>query len=303
MPERSDPGTTQNEARSTPIRNFVNASGRIDVDRVGVSTSMTTDLYHFLYTTTWPRLLGSFVVVWLGINALFAMLYQAGGPCIDGADGSFRHAFFFSVQTMSTIGYGGMTPATDWAELLVTAQAVIGIITTAMITGLVFAKFARPTARVLFSDPMVLAEFDGRPALMFRVANARDSQLVEAMVHLTLLYDQPTADGKPFRHIQDLELRRDTSPIFALTWTVVHYLDGDSPLAGKTLEELEALQATFIATLRGTDEVLVHQVHARHVYGFWDIRPGHSFVDVMSPREGGGITLDYTKFHLTEPPG
>jgi inward rectifier potassium channel len=282
----------------------VRPDGSLVVERIGVRQSPVGDLYHFLFTTSWTRLLGVFVLIWLGLNGAFAFLYLAGGSCIEGAEaGSFKDAFNFSVQTMATIGYGGMSPRTDWAHLLVAAEAIVGILVTAMSTGVVFAKFARPTARVLFSNQASICSFDGRRALVFRVANARDSHLVEAFVHVAITLDEPTSEGQPFRRLYDLKLRRDTSPIFALSWTVIHFIDEDSPLFGLSLADLEAREMTILATLRGTDEVLVQSVHARHAYGWYDLVWDRSFVDVFTRSAEGTLRLDYTKFHDTVPQG
>jgi inward rectifier potassium channel len=298
-PEEATPFGQPSEAG---FRRSMRPSGRLEVERIGMQRSPLTDMYHFMYTATWRRLLGSFVALWVGLNALFAMAYLAGGNCIEGAEaGSFKDAFNFSVQTMATIGYGGMSPRTDWAHFLVTAEAVTGVLVTAMITGIVFAKFARPTARVLFTNKMLMGTFDGKPCLSFRVANARDSQLVEAHMSVTISIDEPTKEGQPFRRLYDLKLRRDTSPIFAVSWSVIHFIDETSPLYGLSREDFERQQVTFITAMRGTDEVLVQNVYARHNYGWYDVFWGEAFVDVISRTPDGGLQLDYTKFNDTVP--
>lgn len=161
--------------------------GRINIVRIGAPNSLVGDLYHFLLIASWPRLLALFVLSYLGANAVFAGLYVLGGDSIEGArPGSFADAFFFSVQTMATIGYGHLVPRTLWAQVLVTAESFVGLMGLALATGMVFAKFSRPTARVLFSRSAVITARDGVPCLMFRMANQRGNQIVEARIHVVL---------------------------------------------------------------------------------------------------------------------
>ena len=181
------------------------------------------DLYHFLLRSTWLRLLVVLVVVSAGINALFALAYMATGDGIENArPGSFADAFFFSVQTLATIGYGKLVPRSLAANVLVALEALVGLLGLAMVTGLVFAKFSRPTARVLFSRMAVVSRRDGVPALMFRMANERGSGIVEAQVHVVLARNETTAEGEAVRRFYDLDLSRRQNALFALSWTVIH---------------------------------------------------------------------------------
>jgi len=240
--------------------------------------------------------------VWLLTNALFAGLYMLGGDCIQGAQpGAFWPCFFFSVQTLSTIGYGAMSPLTPYAHALVTVEALMGMLITALTTGLVFAKFAIPSARVLFSNPALITTFDGKRVFMFRVANERANQVVEASLRVSLLRDYTTAEGEYLRRFEDLPLTRSRSPVFALGWTAFHTIDDSSPLHGLDQQGLEDINASFLAVLSGTDDTLAATVHARHAYDHSDVVFDQRFVDVVSASPDGQRIFDYTRFHQTEP--
>ena len=184
------------------------------VERAALRKPFFNDLYHFFLTTTWPRMFAIVLVVYLGTNAVFAVLYLLGGDCIDHAEqGSFGDAFFFSVQTMATIGYGSMFPKTLYAHILVTLEALTGLLGVAMATGLVFAKFARPSARVLFSRHAIVGPRDGIPSLMFRMANERSTQIVEAQLRVVLVRDEVTREGEAVRRFHELKLSRDRTGV------------------------------------------------------------------------------------------
>lgn len=272
------------------------------VERVGLDTPIADDLYHLLRRTTWPRLLATIVLGWLATNAVFAALYLGLGDAITGArPGSFADAFYFSVQTISTIGYGGLSPATPAADAVVVLESVAGLLLTALSTGMIFAKFATPRAKVLWSRSAVICQHDGRRALMLRVGNARTSTIVEARMRLVLSLDGTTNEGRPFRHLHDLRLRREHTPLFSLTWTAIHFLDDDSPLAHLTAEQLMERNATIIASLQGTEEQLMQTVHARHLYNAPDLLFDREYVDILGVRDDGRRVIDYTKFHDTKP--
>jgi inward rectifier potassium channel len=250
----------------------------------------------------WSHVLAAIAAAYVAINVLFAALYLAGGDSIAGArPGSFADAFFFSVQTFATIGYGVMVPKTPFANVVVTVEAFIGLLAVAMATGLMFSKFSRPTARVLFSDRIVVATRSGKPTLMLRMANQRDNDIVEASFRLAVLLPEVSADGERMRRIHDLELVRADTPIFTITFTATHVIDQTSPLAGQTPESLEAQKARFIVTLTGIDGTTGQTIHARHIYEADDVAFDARFVDVLSNGPDGRLLLiDYTKFHDIE---
>jgi inward rectifier potassium channel len=244
-------------------------------------------------------------VAYVLVIAVFALVYLAlGDGAIEHARlESFEDAFFFSFQTMATIGYGHMLPKTTAANLVSVLQVMIGLAGTALSTGLVFAKFARPTARVLFSKVAVVTSFDGHPSLLFRVANERANQIVEAQLNVALLLDEVTAEGEHVRRAHDVALRRDRSLLFSLTWQAIHPIGPGSPLHGLGPERLRAGSATLIVSLTGLDEHLGQTVHARHVYAAEEIVFGHRFVDVIQVLGDGSRLIDYGRFHDVVPDG
>jgi inward rectifier potassium channel len=270
---------------------------------VGLRRAPIDDLYHSLITWSWTRLFATMGAAYVSVIAAFALAYLALGPdAIEHARlESFEDAFFFSFQTMATIGYGHMLPKGTAANLVSVVQVMIGLAGTAVSTGLVFAKFARPTARVLFSATAVVTTFDGQRCLLFRVANERGNQIVEAQLNVALLRDETTVDGEHVRRAYDLGLRREKSLLFSLTWLAVHPITPGSPLHGATAGALAAGAATLIVSLTGLDEHLGQTVHARHAYAAEDIRFDHHFVDVLETLPDGSRLIDYRKFHDTRP--
>ena len=278
-------------------------SGR-EILSIGLRNTPLRDAYHSLLTTTWLQFFGIVLAAYLGANLLFATGYLAIGDGIEEArPGSFSDAFFFSVQTMATIGYGKMAPRGLAANLLVTVEALIGLLGLALVTGLVFAKFSRPTARVIFSREAVITRFDGVPSLLVRMANERGNQIAEAQAHLVLLRSERTAEGEQVRAAHDLRLRRSHSAFFAFTWLVVHPITPDSPLHGETEESLRAKDVDLVASMTGLDETLAQSVHARHAWTPDQIHWGHRFADVLVTLPDGRRAIDYRKFHDVEPDG
>ncbi|MEP0777398.1 ion channel [Microcoleus sp. ZQ-A2] len=275
---------------------------RFDVKRIGVSHSRWHDPYHLLLRIDWPQFFLLTAIFYIVTNALFALLYLAGGDCIKNArPGSFLDAFFFSVQTMATIGYGAMYPQTDYANLLVSIEALVGLLGVAMATGLMFARFSRPTARVLFSRVAVITPHNGLPTLMLRVANERRNQILEAQIGLSLLRDEVTMEGLSIRRFYDLKLLRSQTRTFALSWIVMHVIDEDSPLYGATPESLEEVQTDIVVTLTGIDETVSQTVHARHYYITDEILWNMRFVDIFSKKPDGRRVLDFNRFHDVTP--
>jgi inward rectifier potassium channel len=268
------------------------------VERLGATGGYFSDLYHFLLVASWPRLLAMLTVLYVGSNCLFAVAYLLGGDSIQGGrPHSFADAFFFSVQTMATIGYGNLLPRTVWANILVTFESLIGLLGLAVLTGLIFAKFSRPTARVLFSRVAVIAPWEGVPALIFRIANQRGNQIVEAHIHVVLARNEATAEGEVFRRLHDLDLIRDQTALFAFSWTVIHPVGDASPLHEATRASLVESEAEIIVSLTGLDESFSETVHARYSYRAEDIVWGARFVDVLSRLPDGRPHIDYSRFH------
>jgi inward rectifier potassium channel len=272
-----------------------------NIRRVGTRKSALDDLYHSMLTAPWRRFLAAVIAAYLAVNVLFAMLYYLQPGALEGGSGhAFVDAFFFSVQTMATIGYGKLTPRTHFANALVTIEALVGMLGTAMASGLMFAKFSRPTARVRFSNQCVVQRRDELPTLAFRMVNERGNQIVEAQVHVVLLSDERTREGEQIRRIRDLELTRDTSPAFTLSWLVTHPITEDSPLHGLDAEALASMRASILVAFVGLDDALNSTIHVRKLYTFDEIAFGRRFQDMLLI-EGDRRELDVQRIDLTEP--
>jgi inward rectifier potassium channel len=225
-----------------------------------------------------------------------------GGDCISGAV-TFRDHYFFSVHTLSTIGYGTMAPKTTYANVLVAVQAFLGTVFVAVTTGLVFAKFSRPTARVMWSKNAVIVERDGRKLLMFRMANERANQIVEATVRVAMSRNETTSDGEVMRRFHDLKLVRDRNIFFALTWTAIHHITPDSPLYGLTFDVMQKDQVQLICSLVGLDETFAQTVHSRKAYLPQDFVRDQRFADLLGVDDHGRRYVDYAHFDRLVPMG
>ena len=270
------------------------------VERIADRGDWALDFYHHLLMVSPWTLFLILVATYIGFNLLFGALYvlQPGGIA-NAAAGSFPDAFFFSVQTMATIGYGDMHPATLYTNLLVTAEVLLGMTGLALATGLVFARFSRPTARVMFSHVAVVTDHDGLPSLMFRAANRRRNEILEAQATVMLLRDELNAEGVEMRRFHQMEVVRPHTPMFALTWTVIHPIDQSSPLFGASRESLLRTHAQIIVSILGLDETFSQTVHARHTYEASEIRWDHRFADILTRAEDGHRQIDYRRFHDT----
>jgi inward rectifier potassium channel len=277
--------------------------GTYNIERRGVPRRrFTYDAYHHLLSLSWWGLIAYITVTYIVVNALFAGAYLALGDAIENARrGSFEDAFFFSVQTMATIGYGKLVPSGFAGNMLVTIESLLGMVTVAVLTGLLFAKFSRPTSRVVFSKYAVVTTNDGVPTLMFRVANERDSMIVEARMRVVLIRAETSREGTPLRRFHDLRLTRGETPIFPLSWTVSHPLDDQSPLYGVGPKEWETADMEIVCALAGTEESIAQVVQSRFSYTGEDLRWGYRFVDIVAMGEGGRRVVDYSRFHDVTP--
>lgn len=258
-------------------------------------------MYYYLVGASWAVVLPVFAAGFLVVNALFALLYLEVGGVSHVRPGSFTDAFFFSVQSFATIGYGYMAPQTVGAHVLVTCETMVGLLGLAMATGLVFAKFSRPKARVVFSKVAVIAQRDGVPTLMFRVANERANHVVEATLKVALTRATVTLEGERYRKMEDLKLIRSESPAFIITWTALHPITPDSPLYGATPESLARDQVEILIILTGIDGTLGETIHARFSYLPEEIRFNERFADVIHTRPNGRREIVYAHFHETVP--
>jgi inward rectifier potassium channel len=283
-------------ARPRPARQ----SNQTEFVRVGGSSWTLGDLYHSVLTMRWSLFLAVVVGIQLTANLLFAGLYALEGDNITNAP-RFIDKFYFSVQTWATIGYGGMTPTTTFANMIVVAESIAGIVATAVTTGLVFAKFARPSARVLFANSMITQVRDGQNTLMLRVANERGNNVVEASARVTLLRNERSREGETMRRLYDLKLVRDVQPLFMVSWTIMHIIDETSPLWGKSAADIVAEDWRINVNLQGYDGTLAQTIHASHSYRGSDIAFSHRYVDVMTTLPDGRLQIDLTHMHDVEP--
>ncbi len=277
-------------------------SPSLNVIRIGSSHSYWSDLYHLLLTIHWTWFIGLICLGYIAINSGFALLYLAGGNCLKNSiPNSFLNAFFFSVQTMATIGYGSVYPDGLYANIIVVVEALVGLILTAMATGLMFARFARPTSKILFSQVAVITNHNDIPTLMFRAANERQNTILEAKMSAVILRDEISKEGSVMRRFHDLKLTRSETPIFSLTWMAMHIIDETSPLYGFNMESFDEMDAEIIVTLSGTDETFSQTIHARHSFIAGEIIWNMKFVDIITRLESGGRTIDYRLFHQITP--
>jgi inward rectifier potassium channel len=266
----------------------------------GAPTGAFEDLYHFLVTSSWPALVALIAATFTVANLVFALGYYLDGGIENARPGSFTDAFFFSVQTMATIGYGKMVPVSMFTNILVSIEALSGLVALALMTGLVFAKFSRPTARVRFSRYVVIGPRDGVSSLMIRMANQRADRIVEANIHAVFARQETTAEGESIRRFYDLGMTRNVSSLFVLSWTAVHRIVPGSPLFGETRESLADSQPQIVVSITGLDEVFSQTIHARYAYGLDEIIWGARLADVLVRHPDGSQSVDYTHFDDVE---
>lgn len=299
IPGRLLPQHPHPEPHRTP---FIQRGHEERLTILGRPSGRWRDLYHQAMRLSWPHFMAAGTVLFLSLNIIFALLYSVQPRGIsDLAPGSFLQAFFFSVQTLATIGYGRWAPVSVYANTVVAIEAFVGISTIAVFTALAFARFARPTAKIVFSQSMVVTRFDGVDTLMLRLANERGNQILEARVSVSVLLDEWTREGIYFRRLHDLKLARDHTPVFGMTFQVMHRIDETSPLFGFTSERMAAEWVEIVVLVSGLDETSMQTVHARASYDGTEIKFGHRFADLFGHLPDGKRAMDYRVFHTTEP--
>jgi inward rectifier potassium channel len=296
-----DLGLGSRVAEQSTVR-FLNRDGSFNVRREGFGFFRSRNMYHWLLTMSWPRFHLIVAVYYAVANLLFAAGYLACGPgALHGAEAEtlgerFMEAFFFSVQTLATIGYGRLSPEGLAANILVSAEALTGLLGFAMITGLLFSRFARPTAKILYSEHAIIAPYHGRTAFEFRLANERSNQLidVQATVVLSRLERGP---GGVARKFYPLTLEREKVIFLPLHWVIVHPIDEKSPLYGVTEEAFRESDAEFLILLSATDETFSTVVHSRSSYKHHEVIWGASFGDMFQSRPDGVLSIDLRRIH------
>jgi inward rectifier potassium channel len=295
--------TDESTGTAGPLR--ANIAGREVVMR-GIGRAVFQDLYHYLMTVSWPQLFGVIAGFFLVFDFLFGCLYYLVPGCVANLNPpGFAGAFFFSVETLATVGYGDMHPDSLYGHTIAMIEMFVGLMMLALVTGIMFARFSRPRARFLFARVAVVRPVDGRRTLVFRAANERQNVVQEASAKLRMVRDEVTVEGMQLRRIRDLTLIRDQQPIFFIGWTIMHAIDASSPLSGETEESLRRSGASFILSVSGTDETTGHTLMARHEYSSAAILWNKAFQDVLQRSDDGITHIDYTRFHNVEelPPG
>ncbi|ACK70439.1 K channel inward rectifier conserved region 2 domain protein [Gloeothece citriformis PCC 7424] len=301
---RFKPYSTKNRPLSPSAQKFwIRFDGaKLNIEGLGVWYYYWKDPYHLLLTLPWSGFLLIIIMYYVFLNTVFALAYLSASRGIEGLEpGSFLDAFFFSVHTLATIGYGNMYPTSLYANGLVALEALVSIIGLALITGLAFARFSQSSARILFSKVAVIVPYNGIPCLMFRAGNQRRNQILEAKMRVYLMWDEVSSEGTLMRRLHELKLLRNHTPSFAMTWTVIHSIDENSPLYQSTPESLEKRKAMVIVSLSGVDETIAQPMYARYTYGFSDILWDHQFEDVVYHTPNGDRYIDLTYFHAVKP--
>lgn len=276
--------------------------GQRDVVSQGLRPAIFQDLYHFFMTISWPRLFATIAAFFLAFDLLFGYLYYLVPGCVANLNPpGFAGAFFFSVETLGTVGYGEMHPQTLYGHIVSMIEIFVGLMTLALITGLMFARFSRPRARFLFAANAVVRPIDGKLTLMFRAANARQNVIQDATAQLRMLRDEVTKEGFRIRRITDLSLVRSQHPAFVLGWNIMHVIDQASPLKDESADSLNAASTVFVLSLSGTDVTTGQVLMARHDYSCATIRWNHSFRDILEVDADGTVWVDYRKFNDIEP--
>jgi inward rectifier potassium channel len=274
--------------------------GKREIITEGLYLSFWADISHRCMTASWPAFIGGAVLVFIAFNAVFASFYWIGNqPISNVPGGAYIDYIYFSIETLSTAGYGDMHPQTHYGHFIAAVELFTGIFSMSLMTGLIFARFSRPNARLLFADHPVITNRDGKPTLMLRLANERHNIISNATAKLWLFKNIVSMEGETLRRFYELPLTQNQNPGLALSWTLYHVLDENSSLYQTNADDLEAYKASLALVVMGYDVVAAQTVHARKSYDHGDIRFGHRFVDILDTSEDGRLRVDYGRFHDT----
>lgn len=277
-------------------------SGTVEFVKVNTDAGRWRDLYRWTLGLSWPQFAAFVSVIYVSLNLLFAVFYSLDSHSIAGTTMSewFLDCFFFSVQTLATVGYGHIYPQNVYGHVVSTVEIMTGLFLLAVMTGLIFVRFSRPVARVTFSTSIVVGPLNGKPTLMVRVGNENSHSMVEAKFRIMYTRDQQLVEGGDFRYFHDLKLHFDQLTVFPAALTLRHEIDEKSPLFGATAESLEAERALFFVSVVGIDPVIAAEVQTQKDYTFRDVKFGHRFVEIYTAHGGGRLTVDYGRLHETE---
>ncbi len=276
--------------------------GQFEFLKINTGKRDWRDAYHWILSLSWPRFAALLSGGYVALNVVFACLYEfADNAIAEMPSHDFSAAFFFSVQTLATVGYGHMYPTTLYGNILTTVEIMVGMFGLAVMTGLIFIRFSRPRARIEFTRNVVIANFNGRPTLMLRVANLRHYSMAEAEFRVMFMRDEEILEGDTFRRFYPLKLHFDRLITFPVALTLMHTIDEQSPLFGMTLESLQASDARLVASVVGIETVIQAAVQSQKDYSWRDFRFGERFVEIYTETGERRLTVDYGRLHETEP--
>jgi inward rectifier potassium channel len=278
--------------------------GPREIETRGLAPAFWTDLYHRSMTVYWPVFFGSAALIFIILNAAFAFLYWLGREPIANIAPNLPlplSMFYFSVETLATVGYGDMHPQTNYGHVVATVEIFTGMSFLAVMTGLIFARFSRPRARFVFAEHPIVGLHEGQPTLMIRVANARHNTISQATARLWLFRLESTRERQQFRRYYELKLERREHPMFQLSWTLLHVIDETSAFQGMTADTFADFEGALILNLDGVDDNSAQRLYARQIYSAHDIRWQHRYADITSTSADGRLILDYSRFHDVSP--
>ncbi len=266
----------------------------------GLRLNFWADISHRCMTASWPAFIGGAALIFVAFNAVFAVFYWIGDqPISNVPDRAYIDYLYFSIETLSTAGYGDMHPQTHYGHFIATVELFTGIFSMSLMTGLIFARFSRPNARLLFADHPVISSHEGEPTLMVRLVNERHNIIGNATAKLWLLRNVVSKEGQSLRRFFELPLLRNEHPALALSWTLYHVLDEKSPLYGLDENDYGAFSVSLVVVVTGYDVVAAQTIHARRSYDHTDIRFGQRYADILDTSQDGRLRIDYGKFHET----
>jgi inward rectifier potassium channel len=275
--------------------------GDAEVIKTGAAWFDIRDPYSIAISVTWRSFFLLLLLIELLINSAFAFLYTLDPGCLTNANpGSFVEAFFFSIETLATVGYGTVAPANLYGHIVSAIEILCGLIFTAIITGLIFVRFSKPRPNILFADHAVITQHNGIPTLMIRVANGRRTAMAGAAAELAVLKPTVSSEGRGFRQVHELKLIRNTLPLFMLTWIVMHVIDEDSPLYGLDLETLSSTDLRIALTIQARDHTAGEDMFDLRFYNAHQILPGMAYQDAISFDEQGRPNADLSKISHIE---
>ena len=297
--EPIEPGQRKRQKRDAIMRV---GPGAVEIVKRGIARYDFRDPYHIAIELSWKEFALAFIGLELGINTAFALLYLASPGCIANARaGSFSDAFFFSIETLATVGYGTMAPATFYGHVVSAIEIVSGLVFTAIMTGLLFVRFSKPRPKILFADQAVVTSHNCTPTLMVRIANGRVTLLTNAMTRLGVVLLEEDAEGHPLRVVHDLALSNATLSLFPMTWTVMHEIDENSPLTDYNAERFTEFDARLILTIEAHDQALGAAIHDLRIYTAGEVLYGMHYAEVVTVDDRLRPVADLTRLSLVEP--